>query len=87
MATKRISESGPSSRTAKNTPPMIMIGAVTNRVSDHQREDLHLGDVVGDASDQRRGAELADLTRRVPHHGVEEVAADVAPEAHRRRAP
>ena len=33
MATRRISESGPSSRTAKITPPMIMIGAVTNRVS------------------------------------------------------
>ena len=84
MATRRISESGPSSRMAKNTPPMIMIGAVTNRVQRHQDEDLHLGDVVGDPRDQRRGAELADLARRVPHHGVEQVAADVAPEAHRR---
>ena len=32
-ATTRINVSGPSSRRAKNTPPMIMIGAVTNRVS------------------------------------------------------
>ena len=34
MATTRINESGPSSRMAKNRPPMIMIGAVTNSVSD-----------------------------------------------------
>ena len=32
MATTRINESGPSSRMAKNRPPTIMIGAVTNSV-------------------------------------------------------
>ena len=32
IATTRISESGPSSRTAMNRPPTIMIGALTNSV-------------------------------------------------------
>ena len=64
MATSRISESGPSSRMAKNKPPTIMIGAATNSVQRHQDEHLHLLHVVGDAGDQRRCAELADLARR-----------------------
>ena len=34
MATSRINDSEPSSRTAKNRPPRIMIGAVMNKVSD-----------------------------------------------------
>ena len=49
----------------------------------HHDEHLHLLHVVGDAGDQRRRAERADLACRVAGHLVEQRGADVAAEAHR----
>ena len=62
------------------------------RRRDHHRECehhqlLHLRDVVGDAGDQRRCAEAADLACRVPGDLVEQVAPDVATERHRGAGP
>ena len=53
----------------------------------HQHEHLHLLHVVGDARDQRRRAELADLLRRELGDAVEQAAAHVAAEPHRRARP
>ena len=66
-----------------NNPTTIVIGAAIAIVHAITDEHLHLLHVVRDARDQRRRAERADLARREVGHLVEEVAAQVAAEAHR----
>ena len=66
------------------TPPTMVIGAATSIVQDHEHEHLHLLHVVGDAGDERRRPEVADLLGREVGHLVEQVGPDVAAEAHGR---
>ena len=70
-------------RTARMTPTTIVIGAAMAIVHAHHHQHLHLLHVVRDARDQRRRAELADLSGREIGDLVEEVLAQVAAEAHR----
>ena len=76
-----------SCRSAKMMPPTHMIGAAIMKRERHEHQHLDLLDVVGRASDQRRGAELGDLARRERLDLAEDRARRSRPSAIAVRAP
>ncbi len=87
MLTSRIAESPTSSRSAKERAADRGHRCRDEQRAGHEDHHLHLLHVVRDPRDQRRCAELVHLPAREPGDAVEQVAAHVAPEAHRRARP
>ena len=83
IATSMITDRPASSRTAKTMPKSIVIGAAIIIVQASTNQHLNLLDVVGDAGDQRRCAEVANFALGVAVDLPEDVAPNVASEAHR----
>ena len=59
-----------------------MMGAMISMRITIMREHLHLGDVVGGARDQRRGADDVELVKGKPFHAGEHLPAQVTSETH-----